>query len=1084
MQSIYDAILSGHDNEAFKSLIYEIDPSCMKILDEDGRVLAINQAGLDMIHADSRDSVIGKCAADLLSSAQAKLYMDMLRRTLAGETTDIEFEITTMTGEKRWFKQRSRSHYCEGSRKDIVFAITRDITEDRLNKERLDLAISVTNQGLWDELLVADHIFYNSNWYTMLGYAPGELPMTSETWRHLVHPDDIDQANAEFRAHSKERVPTYNCEYRMRTKSGNWKWIRDVGRIVARNEDGTPLRAIGLHIDIDATKRHELTLSSVVASDTVPSDTPILTELCRSIADGYEVDSVGVARLIGNNKAEVIAGWSDGRATSNFTYSLIGTPCDVASKTGFCHYHRGICTHFPEDTTLADMNAVGYAGLSLVGSDGSNIGILYVISKKTLQYTKDFESTIMLVGARAATELERLSMTETLHESENRLKLAMNSARFGYWDWNAATQTVYFSDEIYRMLGYDSRDHQDPIDWWKSICHPDDINIVQQLGTHTASRGSYEFDHELRLKQADGTWRWFRHTGRLVSDNNSPELVRIVGLLTDNHSQKLNQLELYNTKSLLEETGKMAKVGGWELLLSDNTIRWTDQTYIIHGLEIGTPVDLDQAIGFYTEQSRKKILEHVKEGIDNGTPWDLELKITTASNREIWVRTTGALEIVDGVKHRLYGTFQDINDSKVTLTNLEYAKNEAESASRAKSEFLANMSHEIRTPMTAILGNSDLLLHNSGISHDPEFLDNSIKAISRNANHLMSVINDILDTSKIEAGMLKVEQIEISPYDLISESVEMLSNKASDKNIHLSVEFVDELPRSIESDPTRIRQILINLVGNAIKFTDSGSVNLQVGYNPLPNKFGLVTFRVVDTGIGISDENLASLLRFEAFHQADTSTTRKYGGTGLGLRITNALVEILGGKLTCTSELGVGTTVTATIQVNPMLESGMWKPPAKVAAREFRDAESSTKSVSDILSNKKVMLVEDGEDNQILISYMLRTAGINVIPAVNGADAIRVYQDHLTAADSSPFDLVLMDMQMPEIDGYNATSALRDLGFTGPIIALTAHAMAGDRDKCLAAGCQDYLTKPAKIDVLLETCAKHIGFDCAQSKSA
>jgi PAS domain S-box-containing protein len=1079
----YQSLISGTEGDVFRSLIYEIDPSCMKVIDSDGRIHAINQAGLDMLEADSYEDVEGQLVDSLLLPHHSKPFADMISRTLSGETTNIEFEVNTLLQNRRWFHQVARSYFCESTKQTVLFCITRDITQSKLNKDRLDLAIDVTNQGLWDEQLQTDRLFYNSNWYTMLGYAPGELPMTSDAWRNLVHPEDIDEANAEFSRHANQECPKYSSEFRMRAKDGSWKWIKDVGRIIERSEDDIPVRAIGLHIDIDAAKRHELTLGSVVSLDATTGGTSTLTELCRTVAEAYDIESVGVTKLTEDDYGTVVAGWSGGKQTEGFAYDLCGTPCSVAVNSGYCHYERDVCSKFPDDDIIIEMNAVGYSGLVLCGSNGKRIGILYVITTKPLFYTKELESTIRLIGARAAAELERQIIKESLTASQDRLNLAMEAAKFGLWDWDAETGELFFSSEVYGMLGYNPDDHPDALVWWRSVCHAEDVDSISELLTTETTHSTPTSESELRLKRSDGSWQWFKKSNDVVLCPKSGQPSRIIGLLSDNHTSKLNQIELERTKELLEETGKIAKVGGWEIMLADNSLRWTDQTYRIHELEIGSPIDVDTAVRFYIDESESQIKSLIHKCLEDGTPWDTELRIRTAMGNTIWIRAVGVIELREGIQYRLYGTFQDITESKNIRLKLEEAKDAAESASRAKSDFLANMSHEIRTPMTAIVGNADLLARNGKLTQDPELLDSAVRSIGRNADHLLSIINDILDTSKIDAGMMIIEQVELSPCKLIDESTDMLFTRAADKDIDISIEYTSELPRRIESDPTRIRQILINLVGNAIKFTDTGHVRVEIGYNTLPNQHGLITFRVVDSGIGISASNLENLRKFEAFAQADGTTTRKFGGTGLGLRITNALVMKLGGTLSINSELGIGTTVTASLQVKPIHDGGMWQPPMRFSD-SLSDPEKASNSdlTTESLKGKCILLVEDGKDNQVLLNHMLRSAGIKVVNAVNGADALRLYQ-HQTSGQES-YDLILMDMQMPVIDGYSATKSLRTLGYPGPIVALTAHAMAGDRERCLAAGCQDYLSKPVRAATLLETCAKHLGVIINQSKSA
>ncbi len=414
-------------------------------------------------------------------------------------------------------------------------------------------------------------------------------------------------------------------------------------------------------------------------------------------------------------------------------------------------------------------------------------------------------------------------------------------------------------------------------------------------------------------------------------------------------------------------------------------------------------------------------------------------------------------------------THEDITDRKLADERHENAKREAEAANAAKSAFIANISHEIRTPMNAILGYADMLLDNGATA---EQRHDCVKVIRRNGEHLLAIINDILDISKVEACRMSAERIPCDLPQLIADVIGLTRPKAIEKRLNFEVTFDDLIPKTILTDPVRAKQVLVNLVGNAIKFTASGSVRLHVAREV--SYFGhAIRFSVCDTGIGMTGEQMTKL--FQPFSQADASTTRKFGGTGLGLTISKRLAQILGGDISVESREGAGSTFTFTLDGGARDEVELLR---NFTQRQLNVAElASPLEGQEIRLRGKILLAEDGEDNQHMLITFLEQAGVDVTLAENGEAAVQ-------SALGGDFDLVLMDMQMPVMDGYRATDELRKAGFGKPIVALTAHAMTEDRVKCLAAGCSEYLSKPIDRQTLLATCANYLPADIYPFKPA
>jgi Amt family ammonium transporter len=397
------------------------------------------------------------------------------------------------------------------------------------------------------------------------------------------------------------------------------------------------------------------------------------------------------------------------------------------------------------------------------------------------------------------------------------------------------------------------------------------------------------------------------------------------------------------------------------------------------------------------------------------------------------------------------------------LDKIAHSTEEAQKANRAKSEFLANMSHEIRTPMTAILGFSDVLLESLDNNEDIQ----TVRTIKRNGNYLIELINDILDLSKIEAGKLEIRRTTCSPTKVVADVATLMRGRAADKGLDFNVEYNGRIPETILCDPTRLRQILINLVGNAIKFTETGSVSLITQLVGNADECPSLRVDVIDTGIGMKGREIAKI--FQPFTQADSSTTKVFGGTGLGLTISKRLAEMLEGEILVDSTPGQGTTFSLAIPTGSLDGVAMLQNPAEVTLESETQVETPTLPQAKL--DSRVLLAEDGPDNRRLISLLLGAAGADVTVAENGQIAL---EKALAANDEgNPFSVILMDMQMPVLDGYGATRKLRDAGYSLPIVALTANAMASDERKCLNAGCDDYMTKPIDRNKLQAIVAKY-----------
>jgi two-component system, sensor histidine kinase len=523
-------------------------------------------------------------------------------------------------------------------------------------------------------------------------------------------------------------------------------------------------------------------------------------------------------------------------------------------------------------------------------------------------------------------------------------------------------------------------------------------------------------------------------------------------LIENERSERIRQLAELEVESLRRYRGLADAIphvicrAGADGTLDYFNRGWTDLTGFSIESSVGT--GWQRAIH---EEDLPQVLKIWVDAIIEGSDFECEARIYSHTGEARWhllrfvpERRLGG-DIVAWI-----GTATDIHDRKKTEREVRLAKDAAESANIAKTEFLANVSHEIRTPLSAILGFSELL------TNPVQSLDDKLqcaRTIRRNGEQLLHLINEILDISKVESGKLEIESVPVDMEQMFGELRSLFELKAAEKSLLFHIECETEIPGFIMSDPMRLRQILINVIGNAVKFTEIGSVQVFARCQRDKAERGTckIILRVEDTGIGIQkggDERL-----FEPFTQADSSTTRRFGGTGLGLALSRKLARSLGGDVKVLNSSKTGSTFEIRIESSIVKERADRVIPAGSFGKSTSVATVPIEANAQALVDRTILLVDDAVDNQVLISRFLRMAGAKVEVAGNGLEAVN-------KAHEKAYDLILMDIQMPTMDGYSAARQLRSEGLLCPIIALTAHALKTERVKCLAAGFDDHLSKP------------------------
>ena len=508
-------------------------------------------------------------------------------------------------------------------------------------------------------------------------------------------------------------------------------------------------------------------------------------------------------------------------------------------------------------------------------------------------------------------------------------------------------------------------------------------------------QGAENTCNEALFERADGTEQWI--TWKIKPWYKKENEIGGLLMYTANITQfKKSILERLRLQDMLDQSNEVAKIGSWEYDEEKDYLSWSEMTKKIHEVPDDYSPTREDAFTFYQEEDAEKLHISTDRALEKGTPFDLELRFVTAKSNKKWVRIIGRTKSLDK-NNKVYGIVQDISTIKAYEASLIVAKQKAEKANRSKSEFLANMSHEIRTPLNGIIGFTDLLMKTTLSDSQEKYM----QTVYNSANHLLDIINDILDFSKIEAGKLELSIEKVDIIELCSQTVDIIKHQAHAKELEILLDISSTIDRFVYADAIRLRQILTNLLGNAVKFTHQGEVEIAIKCitNPTDNETKRYVFSIRDTGVGIASHNLTRI--FKAFDQEDASTTRKYGGTGLGLTISNRLLELMGSKLEVKSKLGKGSTFSFVIDF-------------KTEKGECENAITTYESIH------KVLIVDDNSNNRTILKEMLQVNNINFTAASNGVEALEILEQ------KNNFDLLIIDFNMPYLNGIEVVEHIRN----------------------------------------------------------
>ncbi len=675
--------------------------------------------------------------------------------------------------------------------------------------------------------------------------------------------------------------------------------------------------------------------------------------------------------------------------------------------------------------------------------DGDTVWVAW--SLRALRGAAGVPGEYLCVGADIT---ERKQTEEALAASDARYALVARGANDGIWDWDLRANTVYFSPRYLEILGHAPTDGPPSLEEWTGRIHPDDAEAVLGENKRCINGEIDNFSIEYRMRHQDGSYRWILGRGASLRDADG-QVVRLAGTHTDITRRKQDEETLRESQDQLAKIFRYSPVGIAVTTRSEGRIvDVNDAGARMFGYEKSdvsgrTTVEL----GLWQRPEDREAL--MAEIAARGSVVGKELELRHKNG-------TTVVTLYSAVPNQVYGepcllaVLVDITERKAMEQALRRSKEVAEAANRAKSEFLSTMSHEIRTPMNTILGMADMLAE-SGLP--PEHAQ-ALTAIKAAGAALLGLLNDILDLSHIEAGGLILEEKACDIVLLASQVTDMMRPAAARKGLDLRLDVRAALPPRIACSPDRIRQVLVNLLGNAVKFTDQGEIVLEIDREEHASTGSWLRLAVRDTGIGIPEEKQGVI--FDRFTQVNASTSRHHGGVGLGLAICNKLVHMLGGAIHVTSRPGQGSVFTVTL---PLRSAS--PPPASAGLRPSRSRRAAPSHKGALL------LIEDSPSNAEVTRLMLEGSAFDLTWAPNGQAGLEAFRD-------KPFDLVLMDLEMPGMDGCQTTEALRRLEEEigrprTPVIALTAHAFEEYRQRSLDAGCDDFQVKPIAKAKLLDT---------------
>jgi len=1077
------------DREAHLRRVINNQLGLVGVIDQDGHLVEVDDRSIEIARV-RREDVIGKHFADApwwnYDPAVSQQMREAMQQAFAGDA--VRFDVSLFAhGDKGVMidfmmapvkNEAGEVEYLIPSGVDIRDRKRSELALRQAN-ERLDISMAAGNIAPWRWNLATGEFTGSNLFLEHFGCAPDSKPTPEELFAQI---DDADRERV-FQAVQKsiDENTDYFEQYRISTAPGHFRWIRAHGRAIL-DDAGNAVDFIGITID-ETSKRideRNLAFRASLLEEISAVETPgvMLEIVTRRVAEYFNADRCCLVDIDSNS------------GVADVTCDYCG---DLPSLTGR-HAIADFMTP-AEQNAIAAGTAVRIDDIYNAGKSSSQVQRFEELSIRSIAegiYERSQHFRQSLIVTRAEPFHWRDDQLEFLKDLAGLVSLSVERVK-SRADLRAANAklSAMFQQSVYQIgiinldgvltdinpaaaipLGYAEEDMLNKL-FWDSPLFADqpDVQTIIRDNFFRALEG-HSFQDVITFTFPDGSRGYsdFVYTPATDVDGEVMFVIATGNPVTERVESQLQLESLLReheiTKSRMTAAADAAGFGMLHVDLRTQEVTFSKEIRRLAGWP--EDAELDVAAGempdFIHPDDVEICAQHFETTItspDENVP-ALEHRIVMPHGEVRWVRLTTRKLFDDqhgdsggGMPTQLIGTMVDITQQHDYEQQLKQSRQAAEAASESKSSFVANMSHEIRTPMTAILGYTKIL---------EEFVEGDeprrhLETIRRNGDFLLDIINDILDLSKIEAGKMEITSERFSLTHLIEDVRSIMEVRANEKRLKLTVDYRGELPESIHSDPKRLKQVLINLVGNAIKFTREGTVDVVVEF--LASDPASVRISVIDSGIGMSAKQQQKL--FMPFSQGDASVTREFGGTGLGLAISRRLAEMLGGVITVESELGRGSRFSLTIAAGDLTDT------ATVDPESISTVSPQPEAVHEEAPPQldcNILLVDDRRDVRFLSNRILSKLGATLTEATDGLLAIEAVER--AEAAGQPFDLILMDMQMPNLDGYGAAERLRKMGFNKPIIALTADAMQGDMKRCLECGCNDYLSKPIDVELLIE----------------